>query len=90
LAWEPDEIDPDAPKPDVPAELVLLQELETWQVLPVKGGYLDQPATLMADLRAVRQARNMHPPKATVQSQDDGDHYAQLVEKARRAAGGFS
>ena len=51
--------DPGDP-PSKPAELALLEELEVWSVLPHMGGYLDQPITLMADLRTVRIARSHH------------------------------
>jgi len=57
LKWVPDIIDPESVRPPKPAELVLLEELEGWDVLPCSGGYLQQPFTLMADLRAVRAAR---------------------------------
>jgi len=80
-------IDPNAPKPEAPAELILLRELEAWQALPVSGGLLEQPATLMADLRAVSHARAMHEDKKRP-PQEERDHYASLVDKARQMAGG--
>jgi len=43
--------------PERPAELSLLDELEYWNTMPLSGGLLEQPYTLMADLRAVRRAR---------------------------------
>ena len=42
--------------PECPGELILYWELREYNAMPVEGSYLDQPWTLMQDLRQVRKA----------------------------------
>ena len=46
------------PEPEKPVELVLFEELGCYgNPLPISGGYLNQPHSLMQDLRVVRTAK---------------------------------
>jgi hypothetical protein len=71
----------------MPAEYYLLTELEAWRALPVAGGYLDQPVTLMLDLATVRRA--IHSKRVAEQRKaNEADRIEQLRQKALKAAGG--
>ena len=71
----------------MPAELYLYGELQAWQALPVQGGYLDQPATLMLDLETVRNAiRDKR--AADRRKEEQADRIEELRQRALKAAGG--
>ena len=59
----------------------MLNKLDQWHALPVAGGYLDQPYTLMLDLNAVRSARDT----AMAQKSTSDDHSQTYKDLAARA-----
>lgn len=87
LTYERDPLAIDVVPPEVPAEVKLLTELDRWRALPLAGGLLDQPMTLMKDLDMVRTAMVHAQQNQQRELASQGD-YAALAEKAGNMVGG--
>lgn len=74
-------------RPEKPATLYLLEELELYGAMPCEGGYLDQPYTLMMDLRIARVARQQW---RNSQLKAEDDDLASKIAAARQRALGLA
>jgi len=85
LAHKPDPLIDQDP-PEQPGELILYDDLREWHALPCEGGYLDQPWTLMQDLRMVRTALRHRQSTVALRAETRGE-YDDLAKQASAMAG---